>query len=243
MQRPRFFTAQALAVGHCVLLEEEPARHIGRTLRMQPGETLVLFNGDGAEYAGEIVTADRKHVAVQCLADAWPQRESALRIELAIGMSRGDRMDWVVQKATELGVTSISPLQTARSGLNLRGERLEKKLAHWRRVAASACEQCGRNRLPLLHPPALPGDWVAMASAPLRLVLDHRSSNTVPWPGEISAVALLVGPEGGLDDDELAAALAQGFRPLALGPRVMRTETAPLAAISVLQARWGDFAL
>ncbi|MEQ8514297.1 MAG: 16S rRNA (uracil(1498)-N(3))-methyltransferase [Chromatocurvus sp.] len=243
MQRPRFFTRQTLATGESVVLEEEPARHIGRTLRMQPGDALVLFNGEGAEYTAEILSADRKHVEVRCLSAADPVRESPLAIELAIGMSRGDRMDWVVQKATELGVTAISPLQTARSGLNLRGERLEKKILHWQRIAASACEQCGRNRLPAVNLPLSLDDWVAGATTPLRLVLDHRATDASPWPTAPAAIALLVGPEGGLASNEVDSACAQGFRALALGPRVMRTETAPLAAISVLQARWGDFAL
>ena len=243
MERPRFFTSQVLAEGAEIALEADPARHIARTLRMQPGDSLVLFNGDGLEYTGEIVYADRKRVDVRCHASAEPRRESPLAIELAIGMSRGDRMDWVVQKATELGVTSISPLQTARSGLNLRGERLQKKLGHWQRVAASACEQCGRNCLPALNPPQSLENWVASAAPPLRLVLDHRAVDTSPWPMAPSAIALLVGPEGGLESGELDSARAQGFRVLALGPRIMRTETAPLAAISVLQARWGDFSL
>ena len=238
MQRPRFFTRQALTEGQAVLLQEEEARHIGRTLRMQPGDTLVLFDGGGAEYAGELLAVDKRSVTVLCGTPLDIDRESPLAIVLGIAVSRGDRVDWIVQKATELGVAQIAPLLTAR-GLNLPAERREKKRGHWQRIAESACEQCGRNRIPdIARPQPLP-DWLDAVDSPLRLVLDPRGEPQA-LPHQAGGFALLCGPEGGLADEEVARAQAAGFGTLLLGPRILRTETAPLAALAVLQARWGD---
>lgn len=238
MERPRFFTHQVLAEGAEIELEAEPARHIARTLRMQPGDHLVLFDGSGNEYPGELVTADRRRVRIRCGAPGNIDRESHLAVELGIAISRGDRVDWVVQKATELGVARIAPLLTAR-GLNLPADRREKKHGHWQRIAESACEQCGRNRVPEVAEPQSLGHWLDTVDAPLRLVLDPRAK-----PGELppkaDAIALLCGPEGGLEDEEVKRARGAGFGTLQLGPRILRTETAPLAALAVLQARWGD---
>jgi 16S rRNA (uracil1498-N3)-methyltransferase len=241
VQRPRFFTAQALCDGITLDLEPEPARHIARTLRMQAGDTLVLFDGDGLEYPGEIIALDKRTVRVRCASGMAIDRESPLQVELGIGLSRGERMDWVVQKATELGVQRIAPLLSTRA-LRLPGERSAKKREHWQRIARSACEQCGRNRVPeVLEPQALP-KWLEQLQAPLRLVLDPRAA-AQPLPAQAQAVALLCGPEGGLDEDEVRRAVDAGFSPLALGPRVLRTETAPVAALAVLQAKWGDIQL
>ncbi|MFN2329210.1 MAG: 16S rRNA (uracil(1498)-N(3))-methyltransferase [Chromatocurvus sp.] len=238
MQRPRFFTRQALATGQHVVLEDEAARHIGRTLRMQPGDTLVLFDGSGAEYPGALISVDKRSVTVHCSAPQNIDREPPLAVELGIAVSRGDRVDWVVQKATELGVARIAPLFTAR-GVNLVADRREKKRGHWRRIAESACEQCGRNRIPDIAGPQSLADWLDAVDAPLRLVLDPRAEAQA-LPDHAAAVALLCGPEGGLEEEEVTRARATGFGTLALGPRILRTETAPLAALAVLQARWGD---
>jgi 16S rRNA (uracil1498-N3)-methyltransferase len=146
----------------------------------------------------------------------------------------------VVQKATELGVTEITPLFTERTEVRLAADRADKKLQHWRQVATSACEQCGRNILPSIHAPANMTDWVAATDADCKLVLHHRSEGTALSDAATREVAVLIGPEGGLSDAEIQAAESAGYRSLALGPRVMRTETAPLAAIAILQARWGD---
>jgi 16S rRNA (uracil1498-N3)-methyltransferase len=238
MDRPRFFTRQALADGVEVELEAEPARHIARTLRMQAGDRLVLFDGSGPEFPCELTLADKRRVVVRCGSARVLDRESALTVELGIAVSRGDRVDQVVQKATELGVARIAPLLTARA-LNLPADRREKKRGHWQRIAESACEQCGRNRVPEVIEPQPVSAWLDSVEAALRLVLDPRAAPGA-LPDHASAVALLCGPEGGLEEDEVRLAQASGFGTLVLGPRILRTETAPLAALAVLQARWGD---
>lgn len=241
MERPRFFTRQSLAAGARVTLEAEPARHVGRTLRMGPGEALVLFDGSGIEVPAVIETVDRRSVTVRCDLPREVDRESPLTLELGLALSRGDRVDWAVQKATELGVTRIALLETRR-GLSLPADRRAKKHGHWQRIAESACEQCGRNRVPEVSEPQPLADWLDGVEAPLRLVLDPRAGAR-ELPARASAVALLCGPGGGLDEDEITRAQAAAFGLLVLGPRVLRTETAPLAAIAALQARWGDWQL
>ena len=149
----------------------------------------------------------------------------------------------MIQKATELGVRSIAPLDTEHTGVRLKGERLEKKLGHWRQVAISACEQCGRNRLPAIENVTSVGEWLRTSNASLSLVLHHRAKEQSALPDVVSDVALLIGPEGGLSEAEIEAAKNAGFGALSLGPRVLRTETAPLAALALLQGRWGDIQL
>lgn len=241
MRVPRIFTDQPLAEGQTVELEEAPSRHLGKVLRMTPGRELVLFNGAGGEFAATIAEVGKKAVSVT-VGEFDPQdRESPLDLELAIGVSRGDRMDWVLQKATELGVSRITPLFTERTEVKLKGERLEKKLSHWRQVIVSACEQCQRNRLPSLAEPATLGTWLDNAPTGRRFVLHHRDSKGLPAEEALTQVSLLVGPEGGLSDEEIEQARAAGCEPLTLGPRVLRTETAPVAAISLAQYLWGDW--
>ena len=238
---PRIYTDQPLSQGMQLELEEGPSRHLARVLRMQPGRELVLFNGAGGEFQAVISEADKRAVAVQVGEFSAQNRESPLRLELAIGLSRGERMDWVLQKATELGVTHIRPLLTERTEVKLSAERLEKRLHHWRQVIISACEQCQRNLLPDLAPPQKLEPWLQDNRSQLRLVLHHRDSQSLPEGEAPESVALLIGPEGGLSEREIALAKQAGCAPLTLGPRVLRTETAPVAAISLVQYRWGDF--
>ena len=241
MRIPRIFTTQTLTADSIVDLEEAPSHHLSKVLRMQAGRELILFNGCGGEYAGAIEAISKKSVAVK-LAEFNPEnRQSSLQLELAIGVSRGDRMDWVLQKATELGVTKITPLITERTEVKLGGERAEKKLGHWQQTIISACEQCQRNLLPELSEPMLFSEWVAECKAELKFVLHHRDNQGLPQDKTTDNIALLIGPEGGLSDTEIALAVAQHFSPLTLGPRVLRTETAPVAAISLVQYLWGDF--
>lgn len=241
MRIPRVFTDQALSSGALVDLEEGPSRHLGRVLRMQPGRELVLFNGDGGEFSALIHSLDKKTVTAEVGTYQPDDRESPLNLELAIGLSRGDRMDWVLQKATELGVSRISLLVTERTEVKLSGERLDKKLTHWRQVLISACEQCQRNRLPELNPPATLNSWLEQNDCSLSLVLHHRDSQSLPETDAPESLALLVGPEGGLSEEEIGRARSAGCQPLTMGPRVLRTETAPVAAISLVQYLWGDF--
>jgi 16S rRNA (uracil1498-N3)-methyltransferase len=209
---------------------------------MGAGRPVVVFNGEGGEFAGTISEAGKKRMQVTLDSFDDTERESSFAIELAVGLSRGERWDFVLQKATELGVTRIVPLATERTEVKLKGERLEKKWQHWRQITVSACEQCQRNRIPELASVTPLADYLNEAKAEQKLVLHHRDSQGLPAAHNPSSAALLVGPEGGLSDSEIHAAQEAGFNPLTLGPRVMRTETAPIAAISVLQYQWGDFA-
>jgi len=241
MRIPRIFTHQALIPNSTLALAEPQSHYLSKVLRMQAGRELILFNGEGGEYSAEISAIHKKHVDVLVKEFSAENRQSHLQLELAIGVSRGERMDWVLQKATELGVTKITPLITERTEVKLGGERADKKMDHWQQIIISACEQCQRNLLPELSEPKNYLEWVARCNAELKFVLHHRDSKGLPQDKTTQNVALLIGPEGGLDEDEIAQAITNGFSPLTLGPRVLRTETAPVAAISLVQYLWGDF--
>ncbi|MDJ0877066.1 MAG: 16S rRNA (uracil(1498)-N(3))-methyltransferase [Halieaceae bacterium] len=237
---PRFFTEQPLSAGDELALETGPSRHIASALRLREGTPIRLFNGAGGEYLANISAISKQTVTV-AVSEFFPEdREASLPITLGVGISRGERMDLVVQKGTELGVAAIQPLVTERTEVRLKGEREQKKVRHWQQVAISACEQCGRNRLPAIAEPAPLARWLEGAEAELKLVLHHRSDQGLAESPAPASVALLVGPEGGLSAAEIEAAEVAGFQPLTLGPRVLRTETAPLAALSILQFYWGD---
>jgi len=242
MRIPRIYTGLALQADHNFDLEPGPSQHIARALRLRAGDALVLFDGRGGEYPSTISALDKKKVTVTCASRRDCETESRLAIHLGIAVSRGERMDWVVQKATELGVASITPLFTERTEIKLSGDRADKKLGHWRQVSISACEQCGRNTLPQIHPLTHLDPWLASTEADCKLVLHHRANSQAVDKQTPDSVALLIGPEGGLSEAEIEAAEKSGYRSLRLGPRVLRTETAPLAAIAILQARWGDMA-
>jgi 16S rRNA (uracil1498-N3)-methyltransferase len=238
---PRFHCAVPLQAGLALALPPGAARHV-QVLRMQPGETLTLFDGRGGEYAAVVERMGRSEVTVNVGAHDPVEREAPQAVHLALGMPANDRMDWLVEKATELGVASIQPLMTAHGVLRLAGERAEKKRAHWEAIAIAACEQCGRNRVPLIHPVRGYADWLgdAQADDSMQRVVLSLASGTQPLaelartaPGT-AAWRVLSGPEGGLSADEEARALAQGFRPARLGPRVLRAETAALAALTLL---------
>ncbi|MEJ2532794.1 MAG: 16S rRNA (uracil(1498)-N(3))-methyltransferase [Halioglobus sp.] len=243
MRTPRIHTAQRLTANSRLELEAGPSQHLARSLRMGPGAALVLFDGSGGEYPATIVEAGRRCVVVETGGHRPVETESPLAVHLGIAVSRGERMDWIVQKATELGVSTISPLTSERTEVRLQGERAVKKQRHWREVAISACEQCGRNRVPGIQPLSSLADWIDSVSAERKFVLHHRAGPPGRAQGDPSSVALLVGPEGGLSAAEIDSAGRCQFAALQLGPRVMRTETAPLAAIAILQSRWGDMGL
>ena len=241
MRIPRIYTPQPLSVGTHLALEADAAHHLARVLRMGVDAPLTLFNGDGCEYVARIAAIDKKNVSVAIERSDSFERESPLSIQLGIAVSKGERMDWVIQKATELGVAQISPLQSERVEVRLHGEREQKKRAHWQAITVAACEQCQRNRLPGIDVTQSLSQWLDSVIADEKFVLHHRSDTTLthatPAPRR---VALLIGPEGGLSEGEIALAERAGFKSLRLGPRVLRTETAPVAAISVLQFLWGD---
>ena len=233
---PRFHCPLPLAADAQLTLPPTAARHV-QVLRLQPGDAVTLFNGEGGEWSATVTHMGRSDVQVQVGSHSAVEREAARAVHLVVGMPANERMDWLVEKATELGVASITPLLAERSVLKLKGERAEKKLAHWQAVAVAACEQCGRNRVPTLHPAQTLADWLqAPPQDGQRLLLSLRPG-TQPLhaaaPGHTGLV-FLSGPEGGLSSTEEDLALAHGFAPVTLGPRVLRAETAPLAALAAL---------
>jgi 16S rRNA (uracil1498-N3)-methyltransferase len=241
MRIPRIYTDSDLAAGHTCQLDDNAAQHVGRVLRMQPGQELQLFNGDGHDYQATIVEAGKKQVTVEVTGDTPNATESPLEITLGQTLSKGDRMDYAVQKAVEMGVTRIVPLTTERCDVKLKGDREDKRLRHWQQVAISAAEQCGRARVPDILPVMTLEQWFADAeTCDLKLVLHHRTEKSLDSLARPTSVALMIGPEGGLTADEIASAEHAGFLPVALGPRVLRTETAPVAAMALCQWLWGD---
>ena len=243
MREIRVFTNQPLTTGEDVTLDALSSRHLATVLRLKSGEPVSLFNGQGGEFLATLKECSSKRVTASIINFTDAKRESPLHIHLGIGMSRGERMDWVIQKATEVGVTEITPLYTERTEVKLKGDRAEKKLRHWQQICISACEQSYRNKIPVIHSPMALHQWVSAVDTEKKLVLHHRSQYSLSVLGkqQANSVALLIGPEGGLNAQEIQTAEEAGYAPWALGPRVLRTETAPVVAISVLQSIWGDF--
>jgi 16S rRNA (uracil1498-N3)-methyltransferase len=242
MSPPRIFSDIALGPAPAFELPPAAATHVARVLRLGAGDPITLFDGTGMDFPATIVSAGKRGVTVTVSAGVPVARESPLAITLLQGIGRGPRMDLVLQKATELGVTAIRPLTTLRTVVRLDAERLEARHQHWQRVLISAAEQCGRATLPVLHPAVdLPTALAAEAATPWRCVLDPEAAPGLP-AGLAGAgrAAILIGPEGGLDPRERALVAAHGFAGLRLGPRILRTETAPLAALSILQFVAGD---
>ncbi|CAD5106425.1 16S rRNA (uracil(1498)-N(3))-methyltransferase [Zestomonas carbonaria] len=239
MRLSRFFIDAPLSLGQHDLPEAQ-AHYIGRVLRHGVGDAVQLFDGSGREFLGELVEVGKKAVRVELREQFDGLAESALHIHLGQGLSRGERMDWAIQKATELGATEITPIVSERCEVRLKDERADKRLAHWRQVAISACEQCGRSVLPVIHAPVTLDDWLAQVEADLKLVL-HPVAEPLESHAQPRSLAFLIGPEGGLSDAEVEQAKAASFHAARLGPRVLRTETAPVVALSVAQQLWGDF--
>ncbi|MBB3190120.1 16S rRNA (uracil(1498)-N(3))-methyltransferase [Halomonas cerina] len=237
---PRIHVAAVLTAGGDVVLPEGAARHVARVLRLGEGAPLTLFDGAGLEACAVLVEAGRKRVVARVESVTAGGGESPLAVHLGQAIAKGDRMDYAIQKAVELGVAAITPLYTEHGDVRLKGEREAKKHAHWKAVVASACEQCGRATLPPVHAPMRLADWLAMRRETLRLVLHPGASGALTQAGSPASAALLIGPEGGLAEAEVESATAAGFAPLALGPRILRTETAPVVALTLLQHRFGD---
>ncbi len=233
---------QPLAVGQRITLPEDSSLHLLRVLRLEPGDAVTLFNGDGHDYTARLLTAAKRGAEAEITGREPVPRESPLRITLVQGVARGEKMDLVLQKATELGVDGFTPVVTERTEVKLDAERAEKRMAHWRGVVAAACEQSGRAVLPRLVQPTALANYAGAETADIKLVLDPQGdvglAGVSPQPGQ--SIALVVGPEGGLSERDLATLRAAGFRGLRLGPRILRTETAGLAAVAALQALYGD---
>ena len=243
MRTNRVFVDTPILCNQQLLLPESQSLHLGRVLRLQPGQFVHLFNGAGGYYRAEIAVVQKRTVTVIPLEFIPDKPAATLRIILAQGISRGRHMDYTIQKAVELGVASIIPLATDHSNVNLSTQHVANKLNHWRNIIISACEQCGRNNLPGIVTPVAFDDWVVEVSGTPRLVLDPAATLTLtaitPPPAVLTIIS---GPEGGLSEREIILAVRQNCIAVRLGPRVLRTETAAIAAISASQTLWGDMA-
>ena len=242
MRLTRVYVDAPVAAGKRLVVEGSAANHITRVLRLRNGDALTVFDGSGGEF-GARIEEFRKDSVVVSVEDHRPlDRESPLPLTLAQGISRGERMDWIIQKATELGAARIVPLFTKRSVVRLDEKQAERKLQHWRAIAVAACEQCGRNRIPDLAAPmdffdVLPAD----SSGVTRLLLSPTGDLRIDDLQDVAkGITVLIGPEGGLADVEQEAAIAAGFKAVRLGPRVLRTETAAIAALTIIQRYFGD---
>ena len=242
MRLSRVHVAGPLACGRRQSLTGSAANHVTRVLRLRAGDGLTLFDGQGGEYAASIDEVRKDAVWVNIAEHRAIERESPLQLTLAQGISRGERMDWVVQKSTELGVTRIAPVFTERSVVHLDAGQAQKKVQHWHAIAVAACEQSGRNRVPQIDTPLTLYEFLEhRATGGLSLLLSpHAKRRIAALPPPEGAVTVLIGPEGGLTDLEQETAIARGFTSIRLGPRVLRTETAAVCALTLLQQKAGD---
>ncbi|MGB8337684.1 MAG: 16S rRNA (uracil(1498)-N(3))-methyltransferase [Burkholderiales bacterium] len=240
---PRLYCPDNLSIAVRISLPDSAAHHVARVLRLRIGDTVTLFDGSGGEYAASIHELNKNQVVVDVGKFNPVERESPLRVTLAQGLSVGDKMDDTLQKAVQLGIAEFAPIDTQKSIVRLTDERAQKRLQHWRQVTLATCEQCGRNRLPQVHEVMSFNDFVVSADVKAtRLLLSPRgesSLNQLKKP--MDEIILLCGPEAGFSDDEEAFAVKSGFARVRLGPRVLRTETAAVAALAAMNALWGDY--
>lgn len=240
MRVSRLYLPQTLEEGAVLQLDEESAHYLRTVLRLKKGADLIVFNGDGREYSARVLTIGRDGVQVEIGTGRSRDVESPLTIHIGLGISRGERMDLAIQKAVELGVSRITPLFTEHCVVRLDEARRGSRRQHWQKVARSACEQCGRNRVPEIAEPIELRDWV-VGSEGLRLFFDPQAmAGLKDLPQPEGTISILSGPEGGFAEKERILARKTGFIPVRLGPRILRTETAVLAALSAIQAIWGD---
>ncbi|MGR6872061.1 16S rRNA (uracil(1498)-N(3))-methyltransferase [Pseudomonas sp. HK3] len=242
MRIPRIYTAQSFSEHTLVYLDESAANHVGKVLRMQAGRELILFNGQGPHHFSAVIEhSDRKKVSVLIKEKIENNNESPLSIHVGQALSKGDKMELVIQKSVELGVTEITPLWTEHCDVKLNTERMDKKLKQWQGIIISACEQCGRDVLPKLNPVIKFQDWIGHVNGDEKWVLDPRGNTDQTTPESVISAVIAIGPEGGLSQDEIQQACDRGFKAKLIGPRVLRTETAALTAVTLLQSQWGDF--
>jgi 16S rRNA (uracil1498-N3)-methyltransferase len=242
MRLSRFYLPQTLSPGANVRLDEESAHYVRTVLRLRKGAELRVFDGGGGEYSAALTEVSKDAVSAVLGDFLAREAESPLSTHLGLGIARGERMDLGIQKAVELGVSAIAPLFTEHCVVRLDASRLEQRMKHWRGIIQGACEQCGRNRPPILHEPEKLEDWARRASG-LRLFLHpHGGKSLRELSPPTEGVSLLSGPEGGFAESERRLAMEAGFVPLRLGPRILRAETAALAALAAIQAYWGDLA-
>jgi 16S rRNA (uracil1498-N3)-methyltransferase len=240
MRIPRIYQNSDLSVKRIVSLDEDASRHVGIVLRLKKEDKIILFNGDGQEYLAHIIEIKRQSILVKIISCTIVDNESPLKIHLAQVISKGERMDFVIQKATELGITEITPLFSTRSVVQLKDDRLAKKVAHWYKISIAAAEQCGRVIIPKLNPPQKLIEWVHENQEVTKLLLDVNGEHKMAKLKPQTQVTLLAGPEGGFTEEEVAFAKARGFLSIQLGPRILRTETAALVALAILQGQMGD---
>ena len=241
MRIPRIYQSAPLLIGHELNLSDDAANHIGRVLRMKVNDKLELFDGTNTQFSAVITAINKKNVSVFIESATPCDRESPLHLHLGQVISRGEKMEFTIQKSTELGVNIITPLLSNRCGVRLDQERLEKKRSQWQKIAISACEQCGRNQIPEIRPVMQLADWRIEMDDCLKLNLHPYASQRISTlKPTVKRIRLLIGPEGGLTDDEIALTAINGFTDILLGPRVLRTETAALTAITALQTQFGD---
>lgn len=239
---PRFYCSQPLAIGSQILLPDTVAHHV-HVLRLAAGTTITLFNGDGGEYTATLALIEKKRVSAEIKAHAARDVELPYAITLAQALPESSKMDWIIEKAVELGAVAIQPLSAQRCVMRLSGERMDKKLAHWQAIIVAASEQSGRNRLAQLNPPTDCKSWMSRQDLHRRILLNPRAEQSLSdWARHHppQALALMIGPEGGFTEIEEDLAIAQGALSLSMGPRVLRTETAGLAALATLNAIWGE---
>jgi 16S rRNA (uracil1498-N3)-methyltransferase len=241
MRIHRIHTYEDLAPDHLVVLDAACSHYLVRVLRVVVGQPLVLFNGDGFDYAASVEKTNKSGLEALVTARLPATPESPLRTTLVQSLARGERTDFALQKATELGLTAFQPVEAARTEVRLKPDKLDARLAHWQKVMISACEQCGRARLPELRPPMDLASWAGSEPDGIRLVLVPGSDATLASTELADAVEVLVGPEGGFEEQELELLQRSGVKAVSLGPRILRTETAGPAALAILQSLAGDF--
>ena len=242
MRIPRIYTSAELRLNTSIELDSDASNHVGKVLRMKQGYQITLFNGNGSDYAATISDITKKTVTVSIDNSRETHSESCLYTHIGQVISRGDRMDYMIQKSTELGVSEITPLTSERCEVKLKGDREEKRIKHWQQIAISAAEQCGRAKVPSINAIMPLDEWIKNKPADeLGLVMHHRTTQSLKDIRKPQKTRLLIGPEGGLSEQEIESAINHQFVATTLGPRVFRSETAPIATLSIIQWLWGDF--
>lgn len=241
MRKTRVYVETNLTAGVSVTIGDDSFHHLSHVLKHREGDTIYAFDGNGGYFESTIISKSKRSITLQPEIFVKDNRESGLRLTLAQGVSRGQKMDFTIQKAVELGVYIFVPIMTDRSNVRLDSERSDKRLNHWQKIIISACEQCGRNVLPTILEPVKLEEWVSVDTNSMRLVLEPESGSSFSdLKHEDADISLICGPEGGLSDNELDICTKSGYLAVSLGPRILRTETAAISALAILQSRWGD---